>query len=127
MAYGDKVVLSRSEFVKILAERSDAPSDISGIMRYVESVFMLQGEDDRPAYIFEVDFDKLDLDGFVELDEGLKLMQVAAVLVPKRSISYLGEVTPKSLGIKGRIDAIREKIKELCGFVARYEGDEDER
>lgn len=127
MAYGDKVVLSRSEFVKILAERSDAPSDISGIMRYVESVFMLQGEDDRPAYIFEVDFDKLDLDGFVELDEGLKLMQVAAVLVPKRSISYLGEVTPKSLGIKGRIDAIREKIKELCGFVARYGGDEDER
>ena len=117
----DKVVLSKDEFVRVIAEHSDVPSDISRIMKYVESVFVLQNDESRPAYVFEVDLDNIDDEHLVILDRGLKYMKVTAILLPKKSITYLGEVTPQSLGIKGKIDAIRGRIKSFLMSIADYE------
>lgn len=123
----DKVVLNRSEFVRVIAERSDVPSDISRLMRYVETVLVLQSDEGRPVYVLEVDFDESDEAYLLILDRSLKRMKVSAVIVPKNSVGYVGEVTAKSLGIKGKVDAAREKLKALIATVMQYGGDEDER
>lgn len=121
------VVLTRDEFVRAIAERSDVPSDISRIMKYVESVFALQNDEGRPIYVFEVDLDRIDDESLLVLDDGLRMMNVAAILVPKKSVNYIGEVTPQSLGIKGKIDSIRAKIKDLYRMIAVMGKDEDGR
>lgn len=123
----DKVVLTKDEFVKIVAERSTIPSDISRIMKYVESIFMLQSDEDRPVYIFEVDFDKMDSDNFATLNDCLRYLKVAAVLVPKKSVKYLGEVTPQSMGIKGKINELRNSIRRMFAIINEYGDDEDGR
>ena len=123
----DKVVLDRDEFVRIIAEHADVPSNISVMLRYVESVFVLQSDDDRPVYVFEVDHTRMSVEDFEMLDEGLRYMNVAALLIPRKSLKCLGEVTPQSIGIKDRVDALRKKIRDMFAYMANLGGDDDGR
>ena len=94
-----EVVLSRDEFVRHISSKLPDKTDIGRMVKHVENAFVFQNDVGRPAYLLEVDYD-IDDKTISYLSECLNQMTVCACLIPKDVVSYVGTVTPESMGVE---------------------------
>lgn len=95
----DNVVMSREEFTDYLLERLDDPSEIGRVIGFIDGIFKVQNDIGRPVYIFEVD-KNLAVRDIEYLQKALTSLGTAACLVPSGIMSYSGQVTSESFGVK---------------------------
>lgn len=102
-----QIIFDREDLVRLLRSRTDDAVDVGRVTTFLTRGFQVQNDVGRPAYIFEVEPTMTPSD--VQYLEGvLTELGVFAVLVPKKSVEYVGTITPESMGVK----TLRPYIKE---------------
>ena len=94
----DRRLMSREEFGAFLVERADDVTKVGKVMKFVESALRLQNDMGRPVYVFEVD-PGIARSDIHFIDQTMKSLGVACVLVPRKLIGYVGEVDSETMGV----------------------------
>ena len=99
--------MSRDEFqsyiVKMARENSSGAINVGKTIRFVESVLRLQNDFTRPVYVFEVS-PSISKGDIAYIDDAMRSMGIACVLVPNGLMRYVGEVDSESFGVKNYMD-----------------------
>lgn len=115
MIASDKRVMTRDEFQSYIVEKArengSDPMAVGKTVRFVESVIKLQNDYSRPVYVFEVspDISRADVS---YIDDAMKSVGVACVLVPSKSMRYVGEVDAESFGVSSFMDDYMKGMAE---------------